>query len=403
MHRILTPTTVEFGVVGHAGCGHANSHCGFIQDDSGGLAGLLELFRRWAPVDLRIRRVDVKTGLNGFFEVETAAGGVGRASARRGITPDEARLAQHVVGRDAVCTQALAVEAFGRMLGQGAMEVPVALQTAIANAAVMSLKAAYPDNVVLFEEGVEGNCGWGAAAAFEVDGAKVGLMALVNATTGGLGPNEDVEGNVNLFGKNEVMARFGLDRVPTLLVEGKVCAQPISSEITEPVFIIRAHEGDDNTVVADAYLEGARRTGLAALYKPALLARSADAMASLTRSMGEKLEALGRELAQAQTSAEKVRIAAEVNRFASEDLGGITFMSTNVHQVMGGVGQIPGTTACVSLFIPNEALRLDLVPKLTDADAKRFGDLLEASLDALVERRGAAYAEFERNHRNPLV
>ena len=29
------------GIVGHAGCGHANSHCGFVQDDSGGLAAVL--------------------------------------------------------------------------------------------------------------------------------------------------------------------------------------------------------------------------------------------------------------------------------------------------------------------------------------------------------------------------
>ena len=33
--------TAVIGISGHAGCGHAHSHCGFVQDDSGGLAAVL--------------------------------------------------------------------------------------------------------------------------------------------------------------------------------------------------------------------------------------------------------------------------------------------------------------------------------------------------------------------------
>ena len=143
------------GISGHAGCGHAHSHCGFVQDDSGGLAAVLTILQR----DLTITRVNVQIGRKGFFEVETAAGGKGFASARRGITSAEARLAQAVVGRQAVCTQALASTAFGRIYGQGAMEVPVALQTAIALAALDSFEVAFPESVLASDEGVTGNCG----------------------------------------------------------------------------------------------------------------------------------------------------------------------------------------------------------------------------------------------------
>lgn len=122
--------TAVIGISGHAGCGHAHSHCGFVQDDSGGLAAVLALLQRTTGLDLTITRVTVHTGRKGRFEVETASGGKGSAAARRGITTAEARLAQFVVGRQAICTQALASTAFGRIYGQGAMEVPVALQTA---------------------------------------------------------------------------------------------------------------------------------------------------------------------------------------------------------------------------------------------------------------------------------
>ena len=138
----LSPSKSAFGtcgIVGHAGCGHANSHQGFVQDDSGGLSCVIRLLQKTFDIDLRIDSVSARTGLNGaYFEVTTKSGGIGKAFARRGITPDEARLAQQIIGAEAVNSQTLAVRCFGRILGQGAMEVPVALQTAIANASMDS-------------------------------------------------------------------------------------------------------------------------------------------------------------------------------------------------------------------------------------------------------------------------
>ena len=92
------------GVVGHAGCGHANSHLGFIQDDSGGLSAVLGLLREATGLSLEIAECNVHTGLeDAYFQVKTVSGGEGRATARRGITTAEARLASHCVGKQAVC------------------------------------------------------------------------------------------------------------------------------------------------------------------------------------------------------------------------------------------------------------------------------------------------------------
>ncbi len=76
------------------------------------------------------------------------------------------------------------------------------------------------------------------------------MLALSNASIGGIGPNEDIEGNVNLFGKKEIMHRLRLDQIPSIVIEGKVCAEPVSDEISENTFLVRGNEQDDNPIVA---------------------------------------------------------------------------------------------------------------------------------------------------------
>ncbi len=386
----------QLGLVGHVGCGHANSHCGFIQDDSGGFAALMRLFERITDLDLSISEVVPTVGQTGGFEVKLASGGIAYAAARRGVTPFEAELSQKAVGLSAVTTQADAMKVFGRVLGQGAMEVPVALQTAIANAAVDSFIRNYPENFTVGSEDVPGNVGSWISTVINVDdGIDVSVMALINATEGGLGPNEDIEGNVNLAGKKDEMHRLGLDAMPTILLEGKVFSNPISSQITEPTFVTRAYAGDDNVTVSESLLEAAKRLGYPILYPRELLARKKGAMRDLTREMGESVKALGEKLSRATTSAEKVRLASELNRFASEDLGGITFMSDDIHEVMGGVGAIPGTTGCLSLFVSDSEIKKTVYPALTLADVDRYVDVILTAIPILSARQREAYDEVQ--------
>lgn len=385
----------QFGIVGHVGCGHANSHCGFVQDDSGGLAAILRILQRITNLDLSVRSVIPKIGKEGGFEVHLASGGSAYASARRGVTPFEGELAKKIEGHSAVTTQTLAMKAFGRILGQGASEVPVALQTALANAALDSFARHFPQ-VLLSEEGIEGNIGRQLACVISVDGIDVSLMAVVNATSGGIGPNEDLEGNVNLAGKRDIMEKLHLDRIPTVLIEGKVCAEPVSSRITTPTFVTRAYKGEDNVTVSECLLEAAGLLGYPMVYPRELLARNPMAMRALTQSMGKHLEKLAQELQIAETATEKVQIAAQINRFASEDLGGITFMSDEVHRVMGGVGAIPGTTGCLSLFISHEELERTVYPALTLEDIDRYADVILATIPCLKKKKAQAYDEMKK-------
>ena len=383
------------GIVGHADCGHSNSHLGFIQDDSGGLSCVIRLLQKTFNLNLAITSVEAKVGLdNAYFEVKTAGGGIGRAYARRGITAAEARLAQYVVDKQAVCSQALAADAFGRILGQGAMEVPVALQTAIANASMDSFAKSFPDQFELCDENLEGNCGKILGTVIKIDDIDVSVMALSNATIGGIGPNEDIEGNVNLYGKKDLMAKLHLDRIPSIVVEGKVCAKPLSPIIDKPTFLIRAYPDDDNPVVAQCLEKAAEILGYPAVYRNELLARSKTAMRDLTKEQGKYIQELGIKLSEASSAREKVEIAAELNRFASSDLGGITFMSEDVHQVMGGVGCIPGSSCVLSLFIPDAQLKAEVLPNLTIEDTDRYSNLCVEGLKLLAKDLDSAKAHM---------
>lgn len=48
----------QVGIAGHAGIGHAFSHSGFFQEDSGGLAVLITLLERAWPMNMTIASVE---------------------------------------------------------------------------------------------------------------------------------------------------------------------------------------------------------------------------------------------------------------------------------------------------------------------------------------------------------
>lgn len=299
-----------------------------------GLSCVIRLLQKTFDIDLRIDSVNARTGLNGaYFEVTTKSGGLGKAFARRGITLDEARLAKQIIGAEAVNSQTLVVSCFGRILGQGAMEVPVALQTAIANASMDSFAKSFPSQFLYSEE---------------------------------------IEGNVNLFGKREILHRLRLDQIPSMVIEGKVYAKPVSDEISENTSLVRGNEQDDNPIVAKCVKEAAESLGYPVLYRPQMLKRSPDAMRRLTHENAVYIGSLAKKLDESNSASEQVQITAELNRFCSEDLGGITFMSEEIHKVMGGVGCIPESSRVLSLFIPREELQRVVQPTFSLEDVDRY-------------------------------
>ncbi len=234
------------GISGHAGAGHVHSHKGFIQDDSGGFAVASSFINFAYPADTLIHRVSCKDNV---VTVETVDGGIGEAIARRGFTRYEEELLQRSLGRNALYSQSIAYRCFGRVYGQGVMEAPVAFQTALCRAVIDTFYRKYPENILISDEGLKSNVGMCMGALIEVHGTCVAVMAVLNATKGGIGPVEDLEGNIYLAAKGSLMKLLGLTEVPTIIIEGKAYIPTFSSKLTENTFWVRFNEEFDNPAV----------------------------------------------------------------------------------------------------------------------------------------------------------
>ncbi len=381
--KLSSKNTPIIAITGHAGCGHCHSHKQYVQDDSGGLAVALSILSEATDLSLIISDVKVVTGAQGYFEITTVSGGTAKSSPRRGITPYEAKLAYTVLGQEAICTQSLALSAFGRVYGQGAGETAVALQIAIANAAIDSFHKNFPDKFVYGREELDGNCGTYTGAIIDIDGIAVAVMALANASEGGLGPNEDLEGNCYGKGKYKGMKKLGMIDCPTIIIEGKVYTPMYCDELKEETFLVRYDEEIDNKFVAHALYESAKTLGHTSIINEKLLKRVKGALKQATEDIGERIVDLGNRLKKAQSSYEKVQIVAELNQLASEDCGGVTFMSNDLHEIIAGVGGMPYTSAVISLLVTKEHRDKVIMPYMDSRDVDRFKEIILNSIPSL--------------------
>ncbi|CAG36242.1 hypothetical protein [Desulfotalea psychrophila] len=372
----------RIGIVGHVGVGHVHSHAGFIQDDSAGFAVAACLLRHAFPVCTTIVSVecDIDTGT---IVVITEGGGTGVAGARRGITPHEATLARAAVGMDAIYSQEVAFRAFGRIYGQGVLEAPVALQTAVCLAVVDTFMRAYPETLKVCAEGMTNKVGRCLGAVLEINSVPVSVLAVINASEGGLGPDEDLEGNIMLGHKGQLMKQLGLDLLPTIIIESKAYVPDICAGEREGRFLVRANKQVDNMAVYDAL---ARATDLlnlpASCYDDAYL-RGSQSLKEATAELGKKIAELGQKLAVAETSCEKVAIVGELAILVSQDAGGVTFMSSHLHDVVGGGGMMPGSSAVLSLAVSESYIKKWKIPSCTAHDVERYIEIIEKAVHLL--------------------
>jgi hypothetical protein len=374
------------GIAGHAGTGHCHSHNQYLQEDSGGLAAVLTLFQEASGLPLTIRSVTAETGIHGRFIVETVSGGIGLGAPRRGITVHEARLAKALEGRDAVRTQTLVMEAFGRIYGQGVHEAPAALQTAIANAAVDSFIKNYPERFVHAVEDIADCCGLIAGALLEIDGIPLAVLSTVNATPDGTGPVEDLEGNAFGGAKKKVMAALGMGELPTFIIEGKVYAPAYSDAAEEAYFLVRADPVDDNPVVAAALEASAKKLGYRVVFRDDVMKRVPGALEASTKKLGDAIIAAGKDLKNARFAQEKRRALMTLARLVSEDGAGVSFMSDRLHEVIGGTGAMPGTGAVISLIVPKAYHDAHVFPFFTEDELARLVAVVKGAVPELHAR-----------------
>lgn len=384
-------------ITGHAGCGHCHSHNQYIQDDSGGLATTLTLLQEATGISLSIADLNVKYGTNGYFEVITESGGISRTYPRRGITLQESKLAYDILGKEAICSHSLVLSAYGRMYGQGVGEVGVSLQTAIANSAIDSFHRNYPDNFIHGVEELKGNCGSYTAGVIDIGDTPVAVMAVCNATDGGIGPNEDLEGNCYGRGKYHAMDKLNMINIPTIIVEGKVYTPLYCDLLERDTFLVRYDLEADNPFVGKALYKSGLSIGESVFFNEDIMKRVSGGMRNATKEFGEKISLLGDKLSVATTSYEKVIIVSELAELISQNAGGVTFMSDAIHEIIGGVGLMPATSAVISLLVTKEYRDKYVMPYMEFNDVIRFLNIIKGSIVNIVNSLDDAQAHIDKN------
>lgn len=380
----------RLGLAGHAGVGHVHSHSGFVQDDSGGFAAVGSIIKEILGADTHVKAVDVDPDTNAI-KVTTIGGGIGESSPRRGITPREAELIEGVIGQDALFCQALAVRTLGRMYGQGVLETPVALEAALANSAVDTFYKKAPDRFNITKESLERNCGLIGGMSTEIKGISTSILVTINESSAGLGPAEDLEGNVGLGSKGKLMRKLDMLKCPTVIVEGKVYLPSMSDNLRQNTFLVRAQKDLDNMVVAKALYDSAKELGYPVILLDDVLPRHEGVMKQNTIQVAEKIIRGAENLKKAELASEKVLIVAELAKLLSQDAGAITFMSNKLHDIVRGVGMMPGTSAVLSILVTKDYWERWKIPLFEEEDAEGAKNIINVAIPKIASAIDEAY------------
>lgn len=371
-----------YAVSGHVGVGHVHSHSGFVQDDSAGFAVASLILKQAVETNTTIKEACADP-LTNTIKITTAEGGTGTLSPRRGITPREAELVKAIEGEDALYTQNMAVKAFGRIYGQGVSEAAACLQGACALAVMDSFRKTLGSKLLVTKEALAGKYDISAGTMLEIDGTPVSLMLVINGTDGGIGPDEDYEGNTDWTEKGEIMRALGADKVPTAVIESKAYIPSIAPQLTENQFMIRAEKGIDCEEMGKALYEAAQELSLPSRYETAIMPLSEGALAAATAAFADKVIAAAQKLRTADLASEKTQLTAEIAKLISEDAGGVTFMSSSINDKVRGAGILPGISAVISMVTTEEYVSQWKIPMLEKEEAENYIKVIMLALKKL--------------------
>lgn len=374
-----------FAVVGHVGVGHVHSHSSFVQDDSVGFAVVASFMREALDVDTHIKQIKGDP-ITGVIQVETRGGGIGEAFSRRGITPMEVELLSRAIDEDGIYTQGIAIKVFGRMYGQGVMETPVALQGAIALAILDSFCKKDPSKVYETTQPYQGRIDKMAGMVVNINGIEVSLLLNINGSQGGIGPDEDNEGNTAFGEKGELMKRLGMDVVPTIIVESKAYIPQMAHQIRESTFLFRAQEGVDNLLIANALMDASKEIKTPYLCLTDSLSQVKGELAKATGKFADDMILLAEQLKKVDRAMDKVTIIAEMAKLVSEDAGGISFMSNGLHEVVRSAGIVPGNAAIISMLVDTNYIDYWKIPLLNTKDIREFSWIIVLAINKLFEK-----------------
>lgn len=367
-------------IAGHAGVGHAFGHSGLVQDDSQGFALAGSILCSLSGVSPEIAEVTVDAGEHSL-KVTTASGGTGKGFPARGITPFEVPLLKSVAGENACFPQRCAMKAFGRLYGHGVLEVPVALEYAVAEALMDSLRKKLPGFLMMQRRTEQADDIVGGADV-SLGRVPVTVMLTVNGSSKGIGPVENLEGNIPLDFKKTVMEELGILKAPTIVVESKAWF-PALEGIEEETFLVRYNRDLDSDTVGSCLEQALEETGAPSKVIDSAFPAEKGVMSKNTAAFSRRLSYLAEELGRSTRSEEKCRLASELSRLVTQDLGGVIFMDDHVHDIYRAAGTAPGTAAVLSVAVPESQAKDLVIPFATEENIRDMTAVITRACELL--------------------
>ncbi len=383
-------------VAGHVGVGHVYSHSGFFQDDSLGFASAVSLLRKFFDFDTTVRRITVDS-LEKVC-VETGDGGSGCASPRRGLTVFEAEMLRRLEGADASLPHLETLRIFGRMYGNGCLEVPVAVEYALSVAVLDTLVRRVRGFILRREEALGDAVG---GVRVDVEGGALAVAITVNGSGYGIGPNENLEGNVPLGIKGEVMKELDSLAKPTVVLEGKAFIPGLSERVRQTSLLLRYNRDYDNVAVAEVVRSVLEERKLEYVEVDTAFPRFAGSMEKTKRALTESLKEELLKFERSPGAREKVAAAASLAKIVCEDIGGVTFMDEDLCELVGACGIAPGTGAVVSMVVGSDYIRLNGIPYATRDDAELLADIALESARRLLANYDRVMEVLRDRYRAP--
>ncbi|MDX9801533.1 MAG: hypothetical protein RBT69_09380 [Spirochaetia bacterium] len=367
------------GLAGHAGIAHAHGANGFQQDDSVGFCAAGKIAAEALGVETHVKSVSCTTE---SITVSLSGGGSATTCPRRRVTPQEAQMMKRAEGSDALFSQGIAAAVFGRVYGQGAGEPAACFQAALTLAVIDAFKKASPDKVFVVPESSD-NAGVVMGTVVDYGDIPVALVIPVNYTAGGIGPDEDYEGNYMHGEKGEMMSEIGFP-LPTIVAESKVYSF-LSEKTEKDSFLIRYSKEKGNPDVAMALEASCRELGLPYIIRDDLLSYDGYGFQSLAVKFAEKLENQAFALRNTEKASVKVRIVAELARMVSEDAASFTYMSRNIFTAASSPGLQPGTAAVLSMIVCKQYITDNVIPLLTETERDNYVKIILSTIIKLAE------------------
>jgi len=382
-------------VAGHIGVGHLFSHSGFVQDDSQGFLSVVKFAQEIFGIKIEIKEIQADKE---SIRVYTSCGGIGIGKPRRGLTPFEVNALKRVEGVNPLLIQRSALEVFGRFYGNGVSEGAVSFMYALAESLLDSLSKVIPESVILrAQDDICSDVVWGVNA--NLNGVPLTLVATINGSRMGLGPCEDLEGNVYRGIKYSLLKKLGGLRVPTIVVESKVFNPAI--EVKEETFVVRYNADIDNSTVALSLREALKELSLPFLFiDNAFPLTSKPSIGLEMEKFISNLSKLVRFLSRVKSSKKKALLFGELAKLVSEDAGGVVFMSSKVNRLARAVGLMPGTGAVISTCVSKGYVDEYRIPFVDEEDIRRMVMVLKRAIFKLWDRIEEAKRELILKFRN---